>query len=109
MTALFGRSRSLGTSSKNNMKDLSPQFDLPSAEQEVAVPTPVSEAGTQPIGGFMAGPNGMIAKHGDIRSANYEENESGWRLGPDDAEFNVGTFSIGGTVITIDNTEDVQD
>lgn len=41
------------------MNDLTPTYAIPTAEREIYLPTPASDAGTQPLGGFMAGPAGL--------------------------------------------------
>lgn len=56
---------------------------------------------------------GSIVESSDIRSRNYVKGESGWSINSNgNAEFQDGVFrgnfEIGGTQITIDNTEDVQ-
>jgi hypothetical protein len=57
--------------------------------------------------------NGTV-KRGNWKSGNFVSGSSGWRITANgDAEFNSGTFrgtfTIGGTVITIGPTDDIQD
>lgn len=51
---------------------------------------------------------GMKVIKGAFQSLNFVTLVSGWRMSNTSAEFNVGSFSIAGTTITIDNTEDIQ-
>lgn len=55
-----------------------------------------------------------ISPNAPFQSPNFKSGERGWRIDTNgNAEFNDGTFrgtfNIGGTTITIDNTEDIQD
>jgi hypothetical protein len=56
----------------------------------------------------------QVVAGGEIRSQNFETGVAGWQIDAEgNAEFNDGTFrgrfDIGGTTITIDNTEDIQE
>lgn len=58
-------------------------------------------------------PNGTIMSGGTMQSPNFSKDNSGWKIDSmGNAEFNDGTFrgtfNIGGTTITINNTEDIQ-
>jgi hypothetical protein len=52
--------------------DITPTFPSQPAEQEVFLPPPVSDAGSQPVGGFMAGPNGLSNGRLSFSSANEQ-------------------------------------
>jgi len=56
--------------------------------------------------GFSTGGTEMVNNY--LQSANFETGVRGWQLTPTSAEFQTAIFNIGGTVITIDNTEDIQ-
>ena len=45
---------------------------------------------------------------GYVRSRNFVQNVSGWQWRPDRIDIFTGIFNIGGTQITIDNTQDIQ-
>lgn len=84
------------------MEDFEPQPNI------VPIPLQGGESNLTPA------PNGTVVKSGNFGSRNFKTGISGWNItGEGDAEFNSGTFrgtfNIGGTTITIDNTEDIQE
>ncbi len=50
----------------------------------------------------------MAMAAGSFQSQNFVTGVSGWQLTPYSAEFQTATFNIGGTTITIKDTEDIQ-
>lgn len=56
--------------------------------------------------GYPTGNTEMVK--GAFQSGNFLTGVRGWQLTPDSAEFQTAIFNIGGTVITIDNTQDIQ-
>lgn len=76
-------------------------------QAEIKIPEPEA-LNIEPISG------GSAVKTGDLISPKYRASRSGWRVSSDgtaefqDGIFN-GTFSIGGTVITVDDVADIGD
>jgi len=56
--------------------------------------------------GYSGGNKELI--QGAFQSGNFITAVRGWQLSSDSAEFQTGVFNIGGTTITIDNTQDIQ-
>jgi hypothetical protein len=52
--------------------DITPTFNSVPAEIEVSVPAPVSDGGTQPIGGFMASPQALTNGNISLNGANEQ-------------------------------------
>lgn len=83
-----------------------PEFDFGVSTEEEPKPVGMETIQTR---------NGQtLFNRGEFVSPNYKKNEAGWMINEfGDAEFNSGlfrgTFSIGGTTITIDNSEDIQE
>lgn len=75
------------------------EFDFGAKFEEKVDPqsTPFEQRGGQ-----------TILSRGIFSSPNFKKPSTGWQLTPNSAEFYTGIFNIGGTVITINNTQNIQ-